>query len=168
MRASAATSTAVAARSRSAASRRLPRAQSLAVEPTEDRTVGDTGLGRLSVADSVVSKLAARAAVEVAGVGAAAPRLLGKAIEGGGLDRVGVRSSQLGALPAAKAQVDGRLAFVSLTVSVGYPAPVREVAAQVRRQIRRRVGDMTGLEVVEVDVHVPALLTERPRPARVR
>lgn len=151
--------------------RRLPRPQSLPVEPSGEpggQPVGRTELGTISVADGVVAKLAARAAVEVDDVGAAAPRVLGKQLPTAGLGRLGMRSTQLGALPACSAEVDGALAFVELTMSVRYPAPVRQVAEQVRRQVTSRVTELTGLQVVEVDITVPALVHDLPRPPRVQ
>ena len=147
--------------------RRLPRPQSLPVQPAGEPSIGDTGLGQITVADTVVARLAARAAVEVDDVGAAAPRLLGVELSGGGLDKVGVRSSETGALPTASATVDGGLAFVELTLSVRYPASVRQVADAVRSQVRDRVGQLTGLQVIEVDVKVPALVSAPARRRRV-
>ncbi len=152
------------------AGRRLPKPQSLPVragtQPGE-QGVGHTDLGVISVTAGVVAKLAARAAVELDGVGAAATRVLGKELSGGGLDKLGLRSSEIGTLPACSARVDGQLAFVDLTMSVRYPAPVRQVAAAVREQVISRVGQLTGLQVVEVDITVPALVRELPRPPRV-
>lgn len=153
---------------RAAVGRRLPRAQSLPVEPSGDPSVGRTELGTISVSDGVVAKLAARAALEVDDVGAAAPRVLGKQLPAAGLSRLGMRSTQLGALPACSAEVDGQLAFVDLTMSVRYPAPVRQVADAVRRQVTDRVQQLTGLQVVEVDITVPALVHDLPRPPRVQ
>lgn len=147
--------------------RRLPRAQSLPVQPSGEPGIGVTELGRISVTDSVVARLAARAALEVDDVGAAAPRLLGVDLSGGGLDKLGVQSSEIGALPTASATVDGALAFVDLTVSVRYPASVRRVADAVRQQVRDRVGQLTGLDIVEVDITVPALVSEPARRPRV-
>lgn len=159
-----------AARSAADIARRVPRPQSLPVPPGSqpgEQGVGPTDLGTISVADAVVAKLASRAALEVDDVGAAAPRVLGKQLSGGPLDKLGVRSSQIGALPASSAQVDGHLAFVDLTISVRYPASVRQVAAAVRDTVSSRVGQLTGLQIVEVDIKVPALVRELPRPARV-
>lgn len=167
---------ALAARRTSDVGRRLPRPQSLPVQSASEQSgtgphagqgIGHTDLGQITVADAVVAKLAARAAVEVDDVGAAASRVLGKELSAGGLGKLGMKSSQLGALPACQAQVDGQLAFVSLTISVRYPASVRQVAAAVREQVRGRVGQLTGLQIVEVDIKVPALVRE-PRPPRVR
>ncbi len=146
----------------------MPAAQSLPVEPGPDRRVGRTELGKIAVSDRVVARLAARAALEVDDVGAAAPRVLGKDLGSTGLDRLGMRSTELGALPATSAEVDGQLAFIRLTLSVRYPAPVRHVAQQVRETVQARVAELCGLDVREVDISVPALVTELPTPPRVR
>ena len=147
---------------------RVPRPQSLPVHAGQGEGVGATELGRIDIAPGVVAKVAARAAAEVDDVGAAAPRVLGRDVSGAGLDRLGVRTDEIGALPGSTAQVDGSLAFVALTMSVRYPVPVRQVAASVRAHVASRVGELTGLEVVEVDITVPALVSQHPRPPRVR
>lgn len=164
-----------AARRPSDIARRVPRPQSLPLQPAGDNRgeqgIGHTEWGRISVADSVVARLAARAAVEVDDVGAAARRLLGKEVSGdslgGGLGKLGMRSSELGVLPSCSAQVDGHLAFVTIILSVRYPASVRQVAAAVRTHVIGRVGQLTGLQVVEVDIKVPSLVRDVPRPQRV-
>lgn len=159
-----------AARASREVARRLPRPQSLPVRPAEqegERRIGHTELGQIVVGDDVVAKLAARAAVEVDGVGAAATRLLGKELSGGPLDKLGMKSSELGALPSCSAQVDGHLAFVDLTISVRYPMSVRQTAAEVREQIIRKVGEMAGVQIVEVDIKVLALVRDLPRSQRV-
>lgn len=147
--------------------RRVPRPQSLPVQPSGDSALRPTEFGRISVSSSVVAKLASRAALEVPDAGAAAPRVLGHTLHGPGLDRLGVRETSLEGLPKTTADVDGRLAFVGLTISVRYPAPVRRVAAEVRDRVRARLAELTGLDAVEVDVRVPALVTDLPAPPRV-
>lgn len=152
---------------RRAGARRVPRPQSLAVETGGEQAVGRTELGTIAVADAVVAKLSSRAAVEIDDVGSAATRVLGKEVAAGGLGRLGLKQSELGALPSCSAQVDGHLAFVTLTMSVRYPASVRQVAASVREHVATRVGSMTGLDVVEVDITVPSLVRDAPAPPRV-
>ncbi len=159
-----------AARASREVARRVPRPQSLPVRPGEyegERGIGHTELGSIVVADDVVAKLAARTAIEIDGVGAAATRLLGKELSGGPLDKLGMKSSELGALPSCSAQVDGHLAFVDLTISIRYPMSVRQTAAAVREQITRKVGEMAGVQIVEVDIKVPALVRDLPRSQRV-
>jgi len=146
----------------------VPRAGSLAVTPGPERGVGQTEDGLISVRDSVVASIARRAAVEIPDAGAAAPRVLGRELRAPGLGHLGVRETSLEGLPAATAHVDGATAFLGIALSVRYPAPVRRVAADVRERVSTRVEEMTGLTVAEVDITVSALVTDLPRPPRVR
>ncbi len=123
-------------------------------------------LGTISIADRVVTKIAARAAAENADAGAAAVRMLGRAVPGAG--RLGVRGTDLGALPKTTVEVDGSKAFVSLEISVRWPASVGEVTGQVRRHVRDRVAELTGLQVDEVHIVVSDLATDITPPPRVR
>jgi uncharacterized alkaline shock family protein YloU len=99
--------------------------------------------GRLEIDDRVVERIAAVAATEVAGV-AGLPRLFGDAVN----DR-----------PRVAAEVGHGRARLRIQVSVGWPAPLRTTCAQVRERVRQRVQDLTGLDVVEVDVTVGSLVT---------
>jgi len=62
--------------------------------------------------------------------------------------------------------VDGPLATVDVSMAVHYPGRVREVADEVRRHVMSRVGELTGLDVPQVDVDVTALVADVP--SRVR
>ena len=104
---------------------------------------GRGDLGMISIADRVVTKIAACAAAEHPDAGAAASRMLGRAVPGAG--RLGVRGTDLGALPQTTVEVDGAKAFVSLEISVRWPASVPEVTAQVRKHVRERVGELLNL-----------------------
>jgi uncharacterized alkaline shock family protein YloU len=127
---------------------------------------GRTELGRITVADSVVTKIAAQAAAENPDAGAATARMLGRAVPGAG--HLGVRGTDLDALPKTAVQVDGTKAYVSLEIAVRWSASVAEVTGQVRRHVRDRVRDLAGLEVDEVDIVVADLATDITPPPRVR
>ena len=127
---------------------------------------GRTDLGRITVADSVVSKIAAQAALENPDAGAAVARVFGRAIPGAG--HLGVRGTDLDALPKTTVQVDGAKAYVSLELSVRWPASVADVTGQVRGRVRDRVRELAGLEVDEVHIVVTSLATSITPPARVR
>ena len=126
---------------------------------------GRTELGRISIADGVVTKIAARAAAENPDAGAATARVLGRAIPGAG--HLGVRGTDLDALPKTSVDVDGSKAYVSLEIAVRWPAPVAEVAGQVRRHVRERIRELAGLEVQEVHIVVADLATDITPPPRV-
>jgi len=112
----------------------------------------------------VVTKIAARAAAENPDAGAAAARVLGRAVPGA---VPGVRGTDLDALPKTSVDVDGSKAYVSLEIAVRWPAPVAEVAGQVRRHVRDRIRELAGLEVEEVHIVVADLATDITPPPRV-
>jgi uncharacterized alkaline shock family protein YloU len=126
---------------------------------------GRNELGTISIADSVVTKIAARAAVENPDAGAAVARMLGRAVPGAG--HLGVRGTNLDALPKTTVEVDGSKAFVNLEISVRWPASVNEVSQQVRRHVEDRVQELTGLQVDEVHIVVSDLATDITPPPRV-
>jgi uncharacterized alkaline shock family protein YloU len=128
---------------------------------------GRNELGTISIADQVVSKIAAQAAAENPDAGASAARMLGRAVPGAA--RVpGVRDTDLQARPKASVEVDGAKAFVALEISVRWPAPVPEVTDQVRSHVRERVMELAGLSADEVDITVADLATDISPPPRAR
>ena len=131
-----------------------------------DSLAGRTELGRITVADGVVRKIAAMAAAEHPDAGAAAARVLGRAVPGAG--HLGVRGTNLDALPKTSVEVDGSKAFVTLEIAVRWPASVAKVTEQVRRRVRDRVRDLAGLQVDEVHIIVADLATDITLPPRVR
>ncbi|MGO9784098.1 MAG: Asp23/Gls24 family envelope stress response protein [Streptosporangiaceae bacterium] len=127
---------------------------------------GRNELGTISIADQVVTKIAATAAAENPDAGAAVARVARRAVPGAG--RMGVRGTDLDSLPKTTVEVDGSKAFVHLEISVRWPASVPEVTGRVRRHVRDRVGQLTGLQVEEVDIVVSDLATDITPPPRVR
>ena len=127
---------------------------------------GRTELGTITIADSVVSKIAARAAAENPDAGAAAARVLGRAVPAAG--HLGLRGTDLAGLPKASVDVDGSKAFLTLEISVRWPASVLAVTDQVRSHLRSRVTELTGLTVEEVHIVVADLVTDITPPPRVR
>jgi uncharacterized alkaline shock family protein YloU len=110
------------------------------------------GRGGLSIADRVVEKIAARAALEVDGVGGVPRRILGR--------RAG--PAVPGLLPRVRARVDGPIAVLSMSISVRYPTPVSQVAAGVRAQVAARLSELCGLDAAAVHIDVPVFITRRP------
>ncbi|HEY0933151.1 MAG TPA: Asp23/Gls24 family envelope stress response protein [Trebonia sp.] len=127
---------------------------------------GRSELGRITIADSVVTKIAARAAAENPDAGAATARVLGRAVPGAG--RLGVRGTDLDALPKTTVHVDGTKAYVNLEIAVRWTASVPEVTAAVRTHVRERVRELAGLQVDEVHIVVADLATSITPPPRVR
>lgn len=125
-----------------------------------------TELGTITIADGVVAKIAARAATENPDVGAAAPRIMGRALPGA--EHLGLRATDLAGLPKTSVDVDGSKAFVNLEISVRWPAAVPTIADQLRSHLCTRIAQLTGLSVEEVQIVVADLVTEITPPPRVR
>jgi uncharacterized alkaline shock family protein YloU len=126
---------------------------------------GRTELGTITIADGVVTKIAARAAAEDPDAGAAAARMLGLTMPSAG--HLGIRGTDLDALPKTTVQVDGSKAYVTLELSVRWPASVPDVTARVRNHVRDRVANLAGLDVDEVHIVVADLATDIAPPPRV-
>lgn len=111
------------------------------------RLVDPAERGETRIHDRVVERLVSASASEVAGTGGTHRRLLGVPVSSA--DR-----------PVAEAVVNGSVVTARVSLSVDYPSPVREVAAQVRDTVSSQVERMTGLRVAEVDVVVAALVPD--------
>lgn len=111
--------------------------------------------GRTTVAEGVVAKIAGIAAREVAGV---------YALGGGGARALGALRDAVNATDltqGVKVEVGETQAAADITIVVDYPAPIQDVAENVRSAVAGAISRMVGLEVVEVnvdvnDVHLPS------------
>ena len=99
-------------------------------------------VGTVRIADEVVGIIAGLAANEVPGVsgmsGASLVEMLGK------------RNLSKG----VKVNVGEREAAVDLFVVIEYGVRIPEVAMQIQENVKKAIESMTGLQVVEVNVHV--------------
>ena len=109
-----------------------------------------TERGSTTVQDGVVSKVAGIAAQEVEGIrmGGSTSQAVGSIMSavpgvGGGGESQGV-SVEVGEVEAA----------VDLTVTVEYGRTIHQVAEAVRGNVIRRVEDLVGLRVTEVNIAV--------------
>lgn len=106
--------------------------------------------GKTTIADAVVSKVAGLAAREIRGVygfGGGATRAFGAIAE-----RIpGARASSS---QGVSVEVGERQAAVDLTIVVEYGVAIADLARVVRGNVITAVEQMTGLEVVEVNVNV--------------
>ncbi|MCF3141839.1 Asp23/Gls24 family envelope stress response protein [Streptomyces platensis] len=116
-----------------------------------ERGSRNTGsLGRTTIADGVVAKIAFLAAGDVAGVhalGSGLSRSVGalrKRVPGGGTSTT----------HGVKVEVGEKQAAVDLDIVVQYGEIIPEVGQAVRENVISAVERMTGLEVVEVNIAV--------------
>ncbi|MGI6879606.1 Asp23/Gls24 family envelope stress response protein [Microbacterium sp. gxy059] len=111
--------------------------------------------GRTTIADGVVAKVAGIAAREVSGV---------HALGGGGARALGAIRDAVNATDltqGVKVEVGETQAAADISIVVAYPAPIQDVAENVRQAVTGAITRLVGLQVVEVnvdvnDVHLPS------------
>lgn len=130
-----------------------------------------TDKGTTTIADVVVQKIAGLAAREVRGVydlGGGTARAIGAL-----RDRIPGASSSIG--QGVSVEVGEKQAAVDLELVVDYGVAIAELARAVRRNVITAIEQMTGLEVVEVNINVNDVYIEddadqqpQPQPTRDR
>ncbi len=101
--------------------------------------------GSIKIADDVVAIIAGLAATEVNGVAGMSGGLVG-----GIAEFVGKKNPSKG----VKVEVGAKEAAVDLFVIVEFGVRIPEVANEIQRGVKKAIEGMTGLTVVEVNVHV--------------
>ena len=113
---------------------------------TAVKTVKSTNsLGAIRIADEVVSIIAGLAATEVDGVAGMSGGLVG-----GIAEMLGRKNFAKG----VKVEVGEKEAAVDLYIIVKYGVRIPDVALAVHENVKQAIETMTGLSVVEVNIHV--------------
>lgn len=102
-------------------------------------------VGSIRIADEVVGIIAGLAATEIPGVAGMSAGLVG-----GIAEMLGKKNLSKG----VKVEVGEREAAVDLYIIVEYGVRIPDVALTVQENVKRAIESMTGLDVVEVNVHV--------------
>jgi uncharacterized alkaline shock family protein YloU/uncharacterized membrane protein len=110
------------------------------VERTEHNDVGS-----IRIADEVVGIIAGMAATEVDGVAGMSGGLVG-----GIAEMLGKKNLSKG----VKVEVGEREAAVDLFIIAEYGVRIPDVALRIQENVKRAIESMTGLDVVEVNVHI--------------
>ncbi|XER13043.1 Alkaline shock protein 23 [Sporomusa aerivorans] len=110
------------------------------MEKTEHNDVGS-----IRIADEVVGIIAGLAATEVSGVAGMSAGLVG-----GIAEMLGKKNLSKG----VKVEVGEREAAVDLYIIVEYGVRIPDIALRVQENVKRAIESMTGLDVVEVNIHV--------------
>lgn len=113
-----------------------------------------TELGRTTIADTVVAKIAGIAAREVPGV----HELGGRAARAAGAIRGAVGRSSLE--QGVQVEVGEKQTAVDLDITVDYGVPIHDVAEEIRDNVIGGIERMTQLEVTEVNISVHDLHVE--------
>lgn len=120
--------------------------------------------GSIRIADEVVGIIAGLAATEVKGVAG-----MSGGISSGIAEMLGRKNFNKG----VKVEVGEREAAIDLYIIVEYGVRIPEVAANIQSNVKDAIESMTGLSVVEVNIHVQGVIFPQPEklddePQRVR
>ncbi len=102
-------------------------------------------LGTIKIANEVVAIIAGLAATEVDGVAG-----MSGGIAGGIADMLGRKNLSKG----VKVDVGETETSVDIYVIVDYGSPIPDVAWNIQDNVRQAIESMTGLDAVEINVHV--------------
>ncbi|WP_322760135.1 Asp23/Gls24 family envelope stress response protein [Frankia sp. Cr2] len=128
------------------------------MKPTVVRRPETTARGRLVVANAVIEKIAAQAALDVDAVGGLGRRHPGRRRRPAVDERP----------PRVSARVGRGTARISMSLSVRYPVRIIEVCEGVRTRVNQQVADLAGLRVTHIDIDVSAFESGTDPDTRVR
>jgi len=104
-----------------------------------------TDMGTIQIAPEVIEVIAGLATIEVEGIAG-----MSGGLAGGIAELLGKKNVSKG----VKVEVGQKEAAVDVSVIIQYGFKIPEVASNVQENIKRSIEIMTGLNVVEVNVHV--------------
>jgi len=106
---------------------------------------GRTLMGTIEIAPEVIEVIAGLATVEVDGVAG---------MSGGISSGIGELLGRKNLSKGVKVEVGQREAAVDVSIIVQYGRRIPEISAEIQRNVKRSIETMTGLSVVEVNVHI--------------
>ena len=102
------------------------------------------GRGRLTIRDKAVERVAFAAALEVGGV----------LRHSHGIGKLAGRE-----LPNVEVTVSGDHVHASLAVAVAWGSPLADTVGRIHQRVSHGLGELSGLTVDRVDVHVQRVVT---------
>lgn len=121
---------------------------------SENEILEQREYGSIRIADEVVAIVAGLAATEVEGVAG-----MSGGIAGGIAEILGKKNLTKG----VKVEVGEKEAAIDLFIIVEYGVKIPDVCWEIQEKVKRAVESMTGLNVVEVNVHVQGVNIEKEK-----
>ena len=118
----------------------------------EEKEVGVNGNNGIKIADDVVAVIAGVAASEVPGVYSMSGGFAGGISE--------VLSGKKNLAKGIKVEVGEKETKIDVNIIVEYGTRIPDVAFEIQNRVKKAVESMTGLKVLEVNVHVQGVNTE--------
>lgn len=108
--------------------------------------------GKVTFADEVVAIIAGLAATEISGVAA-----MSGGIAGGIVEKLGRKNLSKG----VKVEVGEKETAIDLFIVVEYGVRIPEIAWNIQENVKKAVENMTGLNVIEVNIHIQGVNFEK-------
>lgn len=108
----------------------------------------DENLGQLKVTDEVIAIIAGLATVEVDGVFS-----MSGGLTGGIAEVLGIRNLSKG----IKVDIKGEKVEVNIYIIAEFGARIPDVAWNIQEKVKKVVEKMTGMEIIEVNIHVQGI-----------
>ena len=118
----------------------------------EEEVVLNEGENNIEISDDVVAVIAGMAASEVSGVAEMAGGFAGGISE--------VLSGKKKLAKGIKVEIlDNKETRIDVNIIVEYGARIPDIAFEIQKRVKKSVENMTGLNVLEVNVHVQGVST---------
>ena len=122
-------------------------------QENEEEIVLNEGENNIEISDDVVAVIAGMAASEVSGVAEMAGGFAGGISE--------VLSGKKNLAKGIKVEIlDNKETRIDVNIIVEYGARIPDVAFEIQSRVKKAVENMTGLKVVDVNVHVQGVNTD--------
>ncbi|NLU37241.1 MAG: Asp23/Gls24 family envelope stress response protein [Clostridiales bacterium] len=108
--------------------------------------------GKVTFADEVIAIIAGLAATEIPGVAA-----MSGGIAGGIVEKLGKKNLSKG----VKVEVGEKETAIDLFIIVDYGVRIPEIAWNIQENVKKAVENMTGLNVIEVNIHIQGVNFEK-------
>jgi uncharacterized alkaline shock family protein YloU len=113
---------------------------------------GSEEYGKVTFADEVIAIIAGLAATEIPGVSA-----MSGGIAGGIVEKLGRKNLSKG----VKVEVGEKEAAIDLYIVVDYGVRIPELSWNIQENVKKAVETMTGLNVIEVNIHIQGVNFEK-------
>lgn len=112
----------------------------------------NSDMGSVKITEEVVAIIAGIAATEVKGVAG-----MSSGIAGGIAEMLGKKNLSKG----VKVEVGDKEAIIDLFIIIEYGSRIPDIAWDIQERVKKSVELMTGLSVIEVNIHVQGVNIER-------
>jgi uncharacterized alkaline shock family protein YloU len=112
-----------------------------------------TDMGNIQIAPEVIEIIAGLATIEVEGVAG---------MSGGFASGVAELLGRKNLSKGVKVEVGQREAAIDVSIIIDYGQRIPSVASEIQRNVKQAIESMTGLDVIEVNVHIHGVQFKTP------